>query len=381
MVKTYLRYSPSSTLGVIVSPNSNILCASSPGVVSARTSRAQPTVAIVPALESIKVWNVKSSTLLATLYDSPSTAEVTALAQNPARPNLIAAGYEDGSLRLWNMNDTWAGGELVVTFNGHKSAITVLCFDGQGNRLASGSRDTDVVLWDVVSEEGIARLRSHQDQLTGLSFLNPPSGSRDDDQTGDYLFTAGKDGLIKLWDLATNFCMETHLAHQGEVWATAVSPAHDVVVTAGPDGELKFWDVKGPVPSEVDGEVPKILLLKGSISRANRDKPLSLKFHPSSGTLATHSSNRNIEVFRIRSAEEIKKSLSRKRKRKGPKSERFEETPDAPVEQDIANQIVAYSTIRAPAKVRSIDWSSEGSSSAVQVTRRRHMLSAAFDIS
>ena len=37
--------------------------------------------------------------------------------------------------------------------------------------------------------------------------------------------------------------METHLAHRGEVWALAVSPAHDTVVTAGPDGELKFWSV------------------------------------------------------------------------------------------------------------------------------------------
>ena len=45
---------------------------------------------------------------------------------------------------------------------------------------------------------------------------------------GDYLVSAGKDGLIKVWDLSTNFCMETHLAHRGEVWALAVSPSHDV---------------------------------------------------------------------------------------------------------------------------------------------------------
>ena len=127
MVKSYLRYSPSSTLGVIVSANSNILCAS-PTTLN-KTARAQPTLAIVPALESIKVWNVKTSALLTTLYDSPSTAEVTVLAQNPARNSILAAGYQDGSIRLWKLNDTWNGGELVVTFNGHKSAVTQLCFD------------------------------------------------------------------------------------------------------------------------------------------------------------------------------------------------------------------------------------------------------------
>ena len=368
MVKSYLRYSPSSTLGVIVSANSNILCAS-PTALN-KISRAQPTFAIVPAIESIKVWNVKTSALLTILYDSPSTAEVTVLAQNPARNSILAAGYQDGSIRLWKLNDAWNGGELVVTFNGHKSAVTQLSFDDQGNRLASGSRDTDVVLWDIVSEEGIARLRSHQDQITGLSFLKPKVDVDGNNQTaGDYLVSAGKDGLIKVWDLSTNFCMETHLAHRGEVWALAVSPAHDTVVTAGPDGELKFWFATPPVTSEMEVNDIKILGQRGTISRANRDRPLSLKFHPSTGYLGVHASNRNIEVFRLRSAEEIKRLVSRKRKRKSAKKGvTNEDDLEAIDESNITNEIVAYTTIRAAAKVRSIDWDTTVSSTFVQVT-------------
>ena len=364
MVKSYLRYVPSSALGVVVSANSNILCVLGPSSAK-QTSRAQPTLAIAPALESIKIWNVKTSVLLASLHDAPSTAEVTALVQNPVRKNLIAAGYEDGSIRVWAMNDAWTGGELAVTFNGHKSAITTLCFDTEGNRLASGSRDTDVVLWDIVSEEGIARLRSHQDQITGLSFLTPPTED-EGEEVGHFLLSAGKDGLIKIWDLGTNFCVETHLAHRGEIWAAAVSPAQNTIVTAGPDGELKFWSLKMLSPAGDDGETPKLLSQKGAISRTNRDKPLSLKFHPSSGLLAVHASNRNIEVFRIRSEEEIKKSLSRKRKRKAKKEAPTEET-DESSELEVANQVIAYTTIRATAKVRSIDWDTIAMPTAVQV--------------
>src|SRR5579859_2748706 len=274
MVKSYLRYSPSSSLGVIVSANSNILCTSQS--TSSPVGRAQPTLAIVPALESIKVWNVKTSVLLATLADPPSAAEVTFLARNPVRKNLIAAGYQDGSVRVWSLNDTCSAGELVVTFNGHKSAITQLSFDSEGNRLASGSRDTDVVLWDLVSEEGIARLRSHQDQITGVSFFRPINDSTEEtSMRGDLLLTAGKDGLIKVWDLSTNFCVETHLAHRGETWALAVSPSQDMVVTAGPDGELKFWSAN--MMTSTDPDI-KILSQRGAITRVNRDKPLSLKF-------------------------------------------------------------------------------------------------------
>src|SRR5271154_533985 len=113
MVKSYLRYSPSATLGIIASPNSNIICTSPTSIKSAR---AAPTLAIVPALESIKVWNVKTSVLLTTLYDYPSIAEVTVLAQNQKRNNIIAAGYSDGTIRLWRMSDKWNEGELIVTF-------------------------------------------------------------------------------------------------------------------------------------------------------------------------------------------------------------------------------------------------------------------------
>ena len=363
MVKSYLRYSPSATLGVIVSANANVLC-TSPTI--PKNSRAPPTLAVVPALESIKVWNVKTSSLLATLYDAPSTAEVTVLAQNPVRKNLIAAGYQDGSIRIWSLDDAWNSGELVVTFNGHKSAVTNLCFDAQGNRLASGSRDTDVVLWDIVSEEGIARLRSHQDQITGLVFLSPTSQDDETHVEGDFLLSAGKDGLLKVWDLSTNFCIETHLAHRGETWGLAVSPAQDIVVTAGPDGEVKFWTAK-VLGSQDMVEDSKLLNQRGMIMRVNRDKPLSLKFHPSAGFLAVHSSNRNIEVFRIKTAEEVKKFLSRKRKRKSKKETNGEDHEDLD-EQSISNQVVAYITIRATAKVRSLDWDSAVSSTSVQVS-------------
>lgn len=362
MVKSYLRYSPSSTLGVIVSANSNILCTSQ--TTSTPVARAQPTLAIVPALESIKVWNVKTSALLATLADPPSTAEVTFLARNPVRKNIIAAGYQDGSVRVWSLNDTCSAGELVVTFNGHKSAITQLSFDSEGNRLASGSRDTDVVLWDLVSEEGIARLRSHQDQITGLAFLRPIDDSQGETPAvGDLLLTAGKDGLIKVWDLSTNFCTETHLAHRGETWALAVSPSGDIVITAGPDGELKFWSAKMTRSSDPDA---KILSQRGTISRANRDKPVSLKYHPSAGFLAVHSANRNIEVYRLRTEDEIKRLLSRKRKRRSKKDSAADET-EALEDDDIANEVVAYTTIRASAKVRSLDWDTTVSTSSVQV--------------
>ncbi len=65
----------------------------------------------------------------------------------------FAVGYADGSIRLWDV----ASNSVVSTFNGHKRAITALAFDDTGTRLASGSQDTDLILWDVIGEAGLFR--------------------------------------------------------------------------------------------------------------------------------------------------------------------------------------------------------------------------------
>jgi U3 small nucleolar RNA-associated protein 12 len=60
-------------------------------------------------------------------------------------------------------------GECGVTLNGHKSGITSLCFDGPGHRLASGSKDTCLIVWDVVNESGLYRLKGHKGPITRVS--------------------------------------------------------------------------------------------------------------------------------------------------------------------------------------------------------------------
>lgn len=43
--------------------------------------------------------------------------------------------------------------------------MTALRFSGGGALLASGSRDTDIIVWDVVAETGLFRLRGHTNQV------------------------------------------------------------------------------------------------------------------------------------------------------------------------------------------------------------------------
>jgi len=74
----------------------------------------------------------------------------------------IASGYADGSIRIWDFEK----GSCETTLNGHKGAVSVLRYGKLGSLLASGSKDNDIILWDVVGETGLYRLRGHRDQVS-----------------------------------------------------------------------------------------------------------------------------------------------------------------------------------------------------------------------
>jgi U3 small nucleolar RNA-associated protein 12 len=85
-------------------------------------------------------------------HETGHRAEVTCIVRSP-RPDVFAVGYADGSIRLWS-----ASAESVTTvLNGHKKSVTAMTFDATGTRLASGSQDTDIIIWDVVAEAGLYR--------------------------------------------------------------------------------------------------------------------------------------------------------------------------------------------------------------------------------
>lgn len=89
---------------------------------------------------------------LAMWHETGHRAEVTCILRSPQN-DLFAVGYADGSIRLWSASAE----SVLTTFNGHKKAVTALAFDERGTRLASGSQDTDLIVWDVVAEAGLFR--------------------------------------------------------------------------------------------------------------------------------------------------------------------------------------------------------------------------------
>jgi U3 small nucleolar RNA-associated protein 12 len=346
------------------------------------------------------VWDVKTGELLSRWTASENNAQVTVIARNQADPDVFGVGYDDGRIRIW----LYSTATVYTVFDGHKSGITSLAFDHSGVRLASGSRDTDIILWNLVTEVGLFKLRGHKDQVTSLSFLRShvePYNEEDRSFSGEdagtpgthlsdencaFLLSTSKDALLKLWDLSTQYCIETHIAQSnGECWALGLSPDQSGCITAGNDGELRAWIIDNTAlpraARETLQESPKnVLHDRGSFYRHSRDRTIGISFHRRKDFIAIHGSEKAIEIWRIRSDPEIQKSLSRKRRRKREKAteamddDEENTAADRPNENaiDISSALISdvfvpYLIVRTGGKVRSMDWAGGKSGKSVSL--------------
>ncbi|PHH61496.1 hypothetical protein CDD81_343 [Ophiocordyceps australis] len=382
MVKSYLKYEHAESFGVVATGFSNLVWTSRD---RSGTGAGQ---AVVAANEEVLCWDVKKGELLSRWRDEHCTAVVTAIAQSRTDKDIYAVGYEDGSIRLWDSKIA----AVILKFNGHKSAITQLVFDKSGVRLASGSKDTHVIIWDLVAEVGLYKLRGHQDQVTGLEFIEPEARFTEEDAQetcgighGDgsdgFLLTTSKDSLLKLWDLSSRHCMETHLCQSdGECWALGLIPDLSGFITAGNDGEMKVWaldtDSLASSVGRVDVSATQYLRDRGALHRQGRDRVIEVVFHPKQDYFAVHGLEKGVEIWRIKSEAEIKKSVARKRRRRREKEKQDDEADkDLKTEKELAEDITKaevgdvfahHVTVRTGGKVRSVDWA---------LTRTRKMLS------
>ena len=354
--------------------------------------------AVCAALEGVCGWEVRTGESSAWVCPAsgmsrtggrtaPECGEVTALRVHSGRPSDdgggaagkdgVAAGYADGSVRMWSPVAFRSGkversedkvGSPVFSVHGHKGAVTCLGFGGKGGSLlASGSRDTTVVVWDVASETGVWRLSGHGDEVTCLVFLPGEVGrGREGEGRGTSLVTGCKDGLIRVWSVEGQHCVQTLTQHQGEVWALGLSGDGTRLVSGGRDTRLFVWGVdlaqadanakagvglglasgrreggagvwggggagqskdEGGKAAEAAATAPAAVVLVSTLLRGTESRVVTVVFGETLDragelgngvvtVLGCQATDRSVELWRVLSDEEVAKKVKRREKRK-----------------------------------------------------------------
>jgi FOG: WD40 repeat len=359
MVKSYDRYEQEKSFGVISSQSNIVWLPPSGGQSSKSIGRA-----ISSGLEEILVWDIKTGEIVNRLRDGLTPGASNASTSEAPSPitfleyfeatNIVAAGYADGSIKIWDLTST----SVLISFQGHKSAISILKFDRSGTRLVSGSSDSSIILWDLVGEEGLFKLKGHKSQITGLSFLSEHEHESEDDME-DYLLSVSKDGLIKLWELKSQQCIESHLAHSNECWSMGINKAKNVLITSGNKDQVKVWELDLTQPDT------KKIIEKGSFEKQSKSRCNNIQFRTLKNALTPvelfflQNTDRTIEIFRVRSEDEIKKGITKRTKRLKDKGYEDEEILQSLRESEISMMITPFTTLRTTAKIKSCAWVSK----------------------
>ena len=98
----------------------------------------------------------------------------------------LASGSDDRSIIVWNLTD----GTQITRLEGHTDKVRCLAAL-DGNRLASGSKDEYVIIWNLADGEPLVRLKGHTGYVYCLAALD-----------GERLASGGGDASIIIWNLA-----------------------------------------------------------------------------------------------------------------------------------------------------------------------------------
>lgn len=150
----------------------------------------------------------------------------------PGSSQILSVGVRDESLQLWRLSDGERSHALYA-YAGYTLA-NVVQWSPDGSRLAIGSREGIILIWQMASQQIEAVLGGHETEIISLAWS----------PDGRYLASSGRpDNSVRISDAQTGLLLQTATGHTDRITAVAWAPDSNRVASAGFDSRLQIWNI------------------------------------------------------------------------------------------------------------------------------------------
>ena len=207
-----------------------------------------------------------------TIREHPLLIYTTAFPFTPANTSLYQKFYHNelpkvicGVARMWPRG--------LQQLLGHNHCVSSVAFTPDGSRIASGSFDKTVRVWDAsTGMEMLPPLRGHGGWIWSVGFS--PDGSK--------IVSGSDDWTIRVWDASTGIEIFPPLrGHDSHVRSVAFSPDGSKIVLGSRDKTIRVWDASTGVEM-----LPPLRGHDGSVN--------SIVFSPNSSQIVSGSHDKTI---------------------------------------------------------------------------------------
>jgi len=143
----------------------------------------------------------------------------------------LASGSSDETVRMW---DSKTGKAVLAPLTGHISEVESVAVSPNGKLIASVAQDGTLRIID--SDTGacpLGPIAAHSDVILSVAFS--PDGSR--------IVTGSMDRTLKVWNVATgDLCLGPLTGHTNAVRSVAFSPDGTCIASGSRDGTIRIWD-------------------------------------------------------------------------------------------------------------------------------------------
>lgn len=154
------------------------------------------------------------------------TKNVTALSISPDGKTLVS-GSKDANLILWDV----PGGSQIWKMLGHSTEIRSVAISPDGNYIISGSQDETVKIWTLSTGELKQTLK-----------LESIVTSVDISPDGKFFCSGLLNFTVQLRDLSTGTLIKTLQGHEGSINSVVIASNGNFIASGSSDNTVKIWD-------------------------------------------------------------------------------------------------------------------------------------------